>query len=212
MQTPSSRLTPCDYPCCTRPAPWPIRSAFAHICTHRRRTGMAAINVCVTGAAGQIGYSLVYMIAKGDMFGPTQVWFLPSHCCETCDNFPAAHQPLPARHPPVHGVAWRPGHGAPGLLGSSPQWLVLRLSSNRAHGHKEVVATADATVAFKDCDVALLVCLLCHHSFLHSIAVCRLVPCPARKACSARTFLRPMPRFSRFRVTPSTLLPRSPSK
>ena len=28
--------------------------------------------VCVTGAAGQIGYSLIPLIASGDMFGPDQ--------------------------------------------------------------------------------------------------------------------------------------------
>lgn len=28
--------------------------------------------VCVTGAAGQIGYSLVPLVASGDMFGPDQ--------------------------------------------------------------------------------------------------------------------------------------------
>ena len=28
------------------------------------------ITVCVTGAAGQIAYSLLYSIAKGDVFGP----------------------------------------------------------------------------------------------------------------------------------------------
>jgi len=31
---------------------------------------MAPIKVCVTGAAGQIGYSLVYMIGSGAVFGP----------------------------------------------------------------------------------------------------------------------------------------------
>lgn len=28
------------------------------------------VKVCVTGAAGQIGYSLVYMIGSGAVFGP----------------------------------------------------------------------------------------------------------------------------------------------
>ena len=32
----------------------------------------APIRVCVTGAAGQIGYALVFKIARGEMFGPTQ--------------------------------------------------------------------------------------------------------------------------------------------
>lgn len=31
-----------------------------------------AIRVCVTGAAGQIGYALLYSIANGDVFGPDQ--------------------------------------------------------------------------------------------------------------------------------------------
>lgn len=33
---------------------------------------MSVTKVLVTGAAGQIGYSLVHQIAKGDVFGPTQ--------------------------------------------------------------------------------------------------------------------------------------------
>jgi len=35
-------------------------------------TQKAPIRVCVTGAAGQIGYAFVPMIANGDMFGPDQ--------------------------------------------------------------------------------------------------------------------------------------------
>ena len=31
------------------------------------------LRVCVTGAAGQIAYSLLYAVAKGDIFGPNQV-------------------------------------------------------------------------------------------------------------------------------------------
>ena len=30
------------------------------------------VRVCITGAAGQIGYSLVYMVCKGDVFGLQQ--------------------------------------------------------------------------------------------------------------------------------------------
>ena len=33
----------------------------------------APVRVLVTGAAGQIGYSLVLQIAKGDVFGADQV-------------------------------------------------------------------------------------------------------------------------------------------
>jgi hypothetical protein len=36
-------------------------------------TNMASKRVLVTGAAGQIGYSIVLQIAKGDVFGPNQV-------------------------------------------------------------------------------------------------------------------------------------------
>src|SRR5881396_3974174 len=34
--------------------------------------GRVPIQVSVTGAAGQIGYSLLFRIARGDMFGPDQ--------------------------------------------------------------------------------------------------------------------------------------------
>src|SRR5262252_2318486 len=34
--------------------------------------GKSPIHVTVTGAAGQIGYSLLFRIAHGDMFGPDQ--------------------------------------------------------------------------------------------------------------------------------------------
>ena len=30
------------------------------------------LNVCVTGAPGQIAYSLIYILAKGEVFGPEQ--------------------------------------------------------------------------------------------------------------------------------------------
>ena len=34
--------------------------------------GSSPLHVAVTGAAGQIGYSLVFRIASGAMFGPNQ--------------------------------------------------------------------------------------------------------------------------------------------
>jgi len=34
------------------------------------------LRVLVTGAAGQIAYSLLYSVAKGDVFGPNQVYFV----------------------------------------------------------------------------------------------------------------------------------------
>ena len=50
-----------------------LRFAFALDWVHPRRHSMnAPIRVAVTGAAGQIGYSLLFRIASGAMFGPTQ--------------------------------------------------------------------------------------------------------------------------------------------
>jgi len=37
------------------------------------------LRVLVTGAAGQISYSLLYSVAKGDVFGPNQVCFPASY-------------------------------------------------------------------------------------------------------------------------------------
>jgi len=34
------------------------------------------LRVLVTGAAGQIAYSLLYSVAKGDVFGLNQVYFM----------------------------------------------------------------------------------------------------------------------------------------
>jgi len=81
--------------------------------------------VCLTGAAGQIAYSLVYMIAKGDMFGPDQPIIL-----SLLDITPMMES-----------------------LGG----LVMELQDCSVPLLKEVIATDDATVAFKDCDFALLV-------------------------------------------------------
>src|SRR5690625_3101418 len=38
----------------------------------RRKSMKAPVRVAVTGAAGQIGYSLLFRIAAGDMLGPDQ--------------------------------------------------------------------------------------------------------------------------------------------
>lgn len=50
-------------------------SPGADACSRLRRKSQAEpqpIKVVVTGAAGQIAYSLIYIIAKGDVFGPDQ--------------------------------------------------------------------------------------------------------------------------------------------
>jgi len=41
----------------------------------------APLKVLVTGAAGQIAYSLVNSVAKGDVFGPNQVHFYAQSLC-----------------------------------------------------------------------------------------------------------------------------------
>jgi malate dehydrogenase len=86
---------------------------------------LAPIRVCVTGAAGQIAYSLLYMIAKGDMFGPNQPVVLSLLDIPQCMDA-------------LNGVVME-------LQDLSTPLLV------------EVIPTDNAEVAFKDCDVALLV-------------------------------------------------------
>jgi malate dehydrogenase len=44
----------------------------SYIGRHRKLMSVAPIRVAVTGAAGQIGYSLLFRIASGGMFGPNQ--------------------------------------------------------------------------------------------------------------------------------------------
>lgn len=43
-----------------------------HFPTLEKKSEKEALRVCVTGAAGSIGYSLLFMIAQGRMFGPYQ--------------------------------------------------------------------------------------------------------------------------------------------
>ncbi|KAK3084816.1 hypothetical protein FSP39_019499 [Pinctada imbricata] len=83
------------------------------------------IRVCVTGAAGQIAYSLLYSVAKGDVFGKDQPVNL-----------------LMLDIAPMMGV----------LEGVKMELQDCALSLLR-----EVVATDDPEVGFKDCDVAMLV-------------------------------------------------------
>lgn len=84
-----------------------------------------AIKVLVTGAAGQIAYSLVGSVAKGDVFGldqPVELVLLD----------------IPPMMTVLEGVVME-------LLDCSFALL------------KDIVATADPAVAFKDIDVAILV-------------------------------------------------------
>merc|ERR1712168_1256542 len=83
------------------------------------------VRVCVTGAAGQIGYSLVYMIGSGAVFGPEQPVIL--HLLDIT---------------PMMGV----------LNG-----VCMEISDCALPLVRDVVATDDASVAFKDIDAAFLV-------------------------------------------------------
>lgn len=86
---------------------------------------MAPITVCVTGAAGQIAYSLLFNIANGYVFGATQEVNL--HLLDI-----------------------------PDMIGSL-EGVKMELQDCAMPLLKNVVATADPKVAFKDCEVALLV-------------------------------------------------------
>ena len=83
------------------------------------------IRVVVTGAAGQIAYSLLYQIAKGDVFGADQPVIL--HLLDI---------------PPMMEV-----------LGG----VVMEIIDLELPLVKEIVPTADPTVAFKDVEAAFLV-------------------------------------------------------
>lgn len=83
------------------------------------------IRVVVTGAAGQIAYSLLYMIAKGDVFGQDQPLIL--HLLDI---------------PPMMGVL---------------DGVVMELADCALPLLRQVIPTADPSVAFKDVSAAFLV-------------------------------------------------------
>src|SRR5205807_5633859 len=85
----------------------------------------APLNVAITGAAGQIGYALIFRVAAGALLGPDGRVNL--HLLEITPALPA-----------VHGV-------------------VMELNDCAFPTLNRVVATDDATVAFRDCQIALLV-------------------------------------------------------
>ncbi len=84
-----------------------------------------ALNVAITGAAGQIGYALAFRAASGALLGPDQPVNL--HLLEITAALPA-----------LQGVAMELDDCAFTTLG-------------------RVVQTDDSRIAFRDCDVALLV-------------------------------------------------------
>jgi malate dehydrogenase len=85
----------------------------------------AAVNVAITGAAGQIGYALAFRVASGALLGP-----------DTRIN--------------LHLLEITPALAA--LKG-----VVMELEDCAFASLGRVVATDDAQVAFRDCQVALLV-------------------------------------------------------
>src|SRR6187401_64832 len=84
-----------------------------------------AVNVAITGAAGQIGYALAFRVASGQMLG-----------ADTPVN--------------LHLLEVTPA--LPQLAG-----VVMELNDCAFPTLNKIVATDDAKVAFKDCEVALLV-------------------------------------------------------
>src|SRR5580765_7811151 len=87
----------------------------------------APIRVAVTGAAGQIGYSLLFRIASGDMLGKDQ--------------------------PVILQMLEIPDEKAQKAL----KGVMMELDDCAFPLLQGMVGTADAKVAFKDVDVALLV-------------------------------------------------------
>jgi malate dehydrogenase len=84
-----------------------------------------ALNVAITGAAGQIGYALAFRLASGQMLGPDQPVNL--HLLEITPALPAL------------------------------QGVVMELNDCAFPTINRIVATDDAKVAFRDCNVAMLV-------------------------------------------------------
>ncbi|OLB09517.1 MAG: malate dehydrogenase [Gammaproteobacteria bacterium 13_2_20CM_66_19] len=85
----------------------------------------APLNVAITGAAGQIGYALIFRVAAGALLGPDGRVNL--HLLEITPALPAL------------------------------QGVVMELNDCAFPTLNRVVATDDATVAFRDCQIALLV-------------------------------------------------------
>jgi len=84
-----------------------------------------AVNVAITGAAGQIGYALAFRVASGAMLGEDQPVNL--HLLEIAQALPTL------------------------------QGVVMELNDCAFPTLNRIVATDSANVAFKDCNVALLV-------------------------------------------------------
>jgi malate dehydrogenase len=84
-----------------------------------------ALNVAITGAAGQIGYALAFRVASGQMLGPDQPVSL--HLLEITPALPAL------------------------------QGVVMELNDCAFPTLNKVVVSDDAKVAFRDCNVAMLV-------------------------------------------------------
>ncbi len=85
----------------------------------------APLNVAITGAAGQIGYALIFRVASGALLGPDERVNL--HLLEITPALPAL------------------------------QGVVMELNDCAFPTLNRVVASDDATVAFRDCQIALLV-------------------------------------------------------
>src|SRR2546421_10555363 len=91
------------------------------------------IRVAVTGAAGQIGYSVLFRIASGAMFGPSQPVIL--HLIEIEAALPALQGVImeldDCAFPPLKGIVPTADHNA-GFCGGN--WAPLVGSAPRTRG------------------------------------------------------------------------------
>ena len=125
-----------------------------------------ALRVCVTGAAGQIGYALLYALANGDVFGKDQASFniaRPHTLSLITQHIHTAIDSVNAGYCSHAACVGRCSYGTSRLCTHSTQRHVSNVSIH-THVHKftlltitEVVSTADVEVAFKDVDVVIMV-------------------------------------------------------
>lgn len=99
--------------------------------------------VLITGAAGQIGYSLVFAVARGDLLGPNQPVIL--HLLD-----------IPQMTEGLNGVVLEIEDCALPLVAGMFYYEIVAPASH-THTCIGIVATTDVKEAFTDVDIALLV-------------------------------------------------------
>jgi len=109
---------------------------------------MEPVRVLITGAAGQIAYSLILQIGKGDVFGPNQPIIL--HLLD-----------IPPMMGALQGVVMEIEDCALPLVQSTHSllsfWTITNLYIIKSEYYAGVVATDDLEKAFKGIEAAFLV-------------------------------------------------------